>query len=355
MLREILSTSDQILRGNSFSYWQPLFVPWLVFFAVDVAFVYLFPERVILQTFVGALILTQVFVLTHRIILIGPNAVHPWGLSKWGKKEIHFLAYMLVLEAAIPLSAAPLLLMQLPWPIYITYTLFFITFIVSLVVVIRCSPVLPATAVEDYIFLSGAWRLTKEHTTTMLVVVLILPIIAALPSLFLSPFQWEHYWLLQSLWYPVAMSICALVLSVSYKLLTERSASTTGNGESPISQINSDQQKQLTLLYDAFNRRDLDAIFSHFSDEIDWPNGMEGGRVLGIAGVRDYWLRQWGQISSTVEPQSFSASPVGITIKVHQVVRDLEGSVLSDSNVWHTFTFREDKIVRMDITTEGDE
>jgi len=27
---------------------------------------------------------------------------------------------------------------------------------------------------------------------------------------------------------------------------------------------------------------------------VDWPNGMEGGRVHGHAEVRAYWTRQWG-------------------------------------------------------------
>ena len=69
------------------------------------------------------------------------------------------------------------------------------------------------------------------------------------------------------------------------------------------------RQQQLVVLYDAFNRRDLDTIFAHFADDIDWPNGMEGGRVLGVAGVRGYWVHQWAQISSTVEPLSFSPTP----------------------------------------------
>jgi ketosteroid isomerase-like protein len=40
-------------------------------------------------------------------------------------------------------------------------------------------------------------------------------------------------------------------------------------------------------LYAAFNRRDADAVLAMMSDDVDWPNAWKGGRVVGIAAVRD--------------------------------------------------------------------
>ena len=31
--------------------------------------------------------------------------------------------------------------------------------------------------------------------------------------------------------------------------------------------------------YDAFNRRDIDGALSLMQPDVDWPNGMEGGRI----------------------------------------------------------------------------
>ena len=112
------------------------------------------------------------------------------------------------------------------------------------------------------------------------------------------------------------------------------------------------KQAQLEYLYRSFNERDIDSIMAHFADHIDWPNGMEGGRVVGKAAVRDYWERQWRLISSTVTPTSFSEQGNTVSIQVHQVVRDLDGEVLSDTRLAHTYTFSGELIEKMDIQVE---
>src|ERR671915_71847 len=90
----------------------------------------------------------------------------------------------------------------------------------------------------------------------------------------------------------------------------------------------------LMSTYAAFNARDIDAVLAVMHTDIDWPNGWEGGRVYGHQGVRDYWTRQWRAINPHVEPVGFDTDETGRTVvTVHQVVRDLEGHVLSDSMV----------------------
>ena len=53
--------------------------------------------------------------------------------------------------------------------------------------------------------------------------------------------------------------------------------------------------------------------------DVDWPNGMEGGREHGHAAVRDYWTRQFGLIDSHVEPLSGNAVLNGIPVEVAPV------------------------------------
>ena len=83
--------------------------------------------------------------------------------------------------------------------------------------------------------------------------------------------------------------------------------------------------------------------------DVDWPNGMEGGRELGHDAVRAYWTRQFGLIDSHVEPESFGEVDGKIVVAVHQVVRDLGGALLSDQQVEHIYTLRDGLIARMDI------
>jgi ketosteroid isomerase-like protein len=109
-------------------------------------------------------------------------------------------------------------------------------------------------------------------------------------------------------------------------------------------------QEILTRTYSAFNARKIDEVLAVMRPDVDWPNGMEGGRVHGHQGVRDYWTRQWKLIDPRVEPQGFSQEETGeIVVEVHQVVRDLDGNLLLDGMVQHVYRIENGLILRMDI------
>lgn len=106
----------------------------------------------------------------------------------------------------------------------------------------------------------------------------------------------------------------------------------------------------LTELYRAFNARDVDAVLARLAPDVDWPNGMEGGRVFGRDGVRAYWTRQWALIDPQVEPRSFRRDEAGrVAVEVHQIVRDLAGAVRSDRLVRHVYVIEGGLVRRMDI------
>jgi hypothetical protein len=107
----------------------------------------------------------------------------------------------------------------------------------------------------------------------------------------------------------------------------------------------------LVGVYDAFNSRDIDAALANMHPDVDWPNGMEGGRVHGHAGVRDYWTRQWSMIDPHVEPRSVWTDAGGrIHADVHQVVHDRNGTLLADRMVRHIYDVEGGLIVRMEIS-----
>jgi hypothetical protein len=110
------------------------------------------------------------------------------------------------------------------------------------------------------------------------------------------------------------------------------------------------RRELLEVVYAAFNRRDIDAVLALMRPDVDWPNGMEGGRVLGCDEVRAYWRRQWGIIDPHVEPVRIADDEAGNTVvDVHQVVRDLSGNILKDQIVQHVYSFEDGLIERMDI------
>jgi hypothetical protein len=111
-----------------------------------------------------------------------------------------------------------------------------------------------------------------------------------------------------------------------------------------------EEERLLRRAYEAFNARDIDGALALMDPEVDWPNGMEGGRERGHSAVRAYWTRQFGLIDSHVEPERFEVDEEGrIVVDVHQVVRDLEGAVSSDGRVRHAYTLRDGLVARMDI------
>ena len=110
----------------------------------------------------------------------------------------------------------------------------------------------------------------------------------------------------------------------------------------------------LKTAYEAFNARDIEAVLALMHSDVDWPNGMDGGRVFGHANVREYWRRQWAVVDPRVEPVRFEEDASGrVIVGVHQVVRDMAGKILIDRLVQHAYAIHDGLIERMDILETG--
>jgi hypothetical protein len=109
-------------------------------------------------------------------------------------------------------------------------------------------------------------------------------------------------------------------------------------------------QDVISQAYSAFNQRDVDAALMLMSENVSWPTASEGGRVVGKQEVRDYWTRQWAQFDPRVDVLEVVERGGGETgVKVHQIVKNLKGDVLSDTELWHVYTIANGLIERMDI------
>lgn len=106
----------------------------------------------------------------------------------------------------------------------------------------------------------------------------------------------------------------------------------------------------IAQVYSAFNRRNIDDALALMSENVDWPKASEGGRVIGREEIRAYWTRQWAEFDPHVEPIEVTDREAGRTdVKVHQLVKDLKGDVLSDQIVLHVFSIANGLLERMDI------
>jgi len=109
-------------------------------------------------------------------------------------------------------------------------------------------------------------------------------------------------------------------------------------------------QELISQVYSAFNQRDIDATLVLMSENVSWPKASEGGRVVGKQAIRDYWTRQWAEFDPRVEVLEVVDHEMGKTdVKVHQLVKNLKGDVLSDTELWHVYTIANGLIERMDI------
>lgn len=107
---------------------------------------------------------------------------------------------------------------------------------------------------------------------------------------------------------------------------------------------------RLRALYQAFNARDLDAVTSAMTEDVEWPNGWEGGRLVGRDDVRHYWERQWAAVRPTAVVTSVQERPDGsVAVRVRQVFRDAHGTVLDRSEVVHVHEFAGNLVRRMHV------
>ena len=83
--------------------------------------------------------------------------------------------------------------------------------------------------------------------------------------------------------------------------------------------------------YQAFNKRNIDAVLSLMAKDVHWPNGWEGGYVEGDKAVKDYWTRQWKEVDPYVTPVAIKIlEDDKVEVEVHQVIKDKTGNLLSD-------------------------
>jgi hypothetical protein len=111
-----------------------------------------------------------------------------------------------------------------------------------------------------------------------------------------------------------------------------------------------DTKTLIEQAYSAFNQRNIDGALALMTEDVSWPKASESGKVVGKEEIRGYWTRQWGEFDPHVEPLAMTAEDGGKTrVRVHQLVKSLQGDVLSDSEVLHVFTVKNGLIAAMDL------
>lgn len=109
-------------------------------------------------------------------------------------------------------------------------------------------------------------------------------------------------------------------------------------------------KESIEKAFKAFNLRDIDSILPSMDINVSWPNGWEGGYINGHSEVRNYWTKQWKEVNPIVKPLSIKENSKGqIEVVVHQIVKNLNGKIISDGVLKHVYTFEKGLIKSMDL------
>ena len=115
-----------------------------------------------------------------------------------------------------------------------------------------------------------------------------------------------------------------------------------------------DTNTTIEQAYSAFNQRNIEGALALMTHDVTWPKASEGGNVVGKEEIRAYWTRQWSEFDPHVEPLAMAEDSTGKTrVRVHQLVKSLQGEVLSDTEVLHVFTLKSGLIAAMDLGDEA--
>ena len=116
-----------------------------------------------------------------------------------------------------------------------------------------------------------------------------------------------------------------------------------------------DTKAVIERAYSAFNKRDVGAALALMTQDVSWPKASEGGKVVGKEEIRAYWTRQWGEFDPHVEPLAMTEEGGGkIRVRVHQLVKSLQGKILWDGEVVHVYTMNSGLISAMSLGDEAE-
>lgn len=112
-----------------------------------------------------------------------------------------------------------------------------------------------------------------------------------------------------------------------------------------------DKKALLISLYDAISRQDVDGVLSLMHPDVDWPDTLDGGRIHGLAAMRDYWTRQFALIRVSTALIDYVENADGtIATRVTYTRFAADGRLWDDQVAGNIFRFEGDRILRGDWT-----
>ena len=198
---------------------------WLIESAVDLY--ELFPWAMFTLTQLTELALyTIAAVTTHRIILLGPSSVPRYGIE-WTRDTTRFFAWALVFTsvayAIVWILSRGFITDRVPDESFLLASVPSVVICVLLFTLARLLLVFPAAAVGQPITLRHSWQLTRQRKLLMFLIVVVYPILIALPARLISDTSTAGY-LLSSIVSLLALVVTVILLSFAYQQIQKERA-----------------------------------------------------------------------------------------------------------------------------------
>ncbi|MEM7078073.1 MAG: hypothetical protein AAF513_05525 [Pseudomonadota bacterium] len=161
-----------------------------------------------LAMFMTLLIHTMYAVATHRIVLLGGDAVPTWGVTSWSNRESRFTLAFVGLFLGVVACVAFLVGLLGQYAVVGALPMVFVFSSWSLI--------FPAIAVDEPTTLGGAWELADGFRLLMVMTVSIFPILLVVPSLLLLASEIEILHILAPLLEVISTVLTVTALSVAY-------------------------------------------------------------------------------------------------------------------------------------------
>ena len=198
---------------------KALAVPFIFLVALDaISFLDLDTATGYLINFISLFVNVIFAIIVHRVVLLGPDSISQWGFVSWSKRETFFLIHLI----GIGLALLPSILLAYIPVLGPLLALIFMCWVLG-----RLSLVFPGIAIDKGVGFKISWELTKNHQMLMFLIVIVLPVLIALPffaimtviSLVLEVPQIMY---LKSLIMAAVLVFEIAALSMTYQLITEK-------------------------------------------------------------------------------------------------------------------------------------
>lgn len=154
----------------------------------------------------GVYIYILIAITTHRVLLLGPDAVPAYGVIGFSMRELRYVMYVIGLSLLIFPAA---IFSYIPFVGMALYLAFY-AWIWG-----RSALVFPGTALNDDFSLHNSWEETKGYNFMMIMVVVVYPIILAIPAHFIENLPYGSF--VNVFVYMVTTVLEVSALSMAYK------------------------------------------------------------------------------------------------------------------------------------------